>query len=113
MSIVSINAAAIRKSGKAEALACVDEVLGNAAEWAPSLIDYRLTSPFQGYWKLEVGGWLLLARELGFLPALLNRLQRAFKEAHDPKVKGANDSAHRILQQELAPAMAVHYFTVV
>jgi hypothetical protein len=110
MTRVSVDATELRACSAAEALAFADRVLGDADSWGPSMIAYRLQSSFQADWKVEVGAWLMLAKRLGFLTRLLNRLGRAFEAAGDPELTGANDSAHRILLQELAPAMTTHYF---
>jgi hypothetical protein len=107
---VSIDARVLRRYSEGEALAFVDSVLGPPESWSPSLIAYRLSSDFQADWKCEVGNWLLLARDCGFLSRLVHRTGRARHEASNPAVTGPNDSAHRILAQELAPAMVAHYF---
>jgi hypothetical protein len=108
--LISAAADGLRKCTVADALAIAEATLGDADVWARSLVAYRLTSEFQQDWKLEVGCWLRLADELGFLEQLRNRIRRAVNEAQAPAVTGANDSAHRILLSELAPAMAAYYF---
>ena len=108
---VSIDARAFRRYRNEDALAFASHVLGDPEVWSPSLVEYRLTSDFQSYWKQEVGCWLLAAQEYGFLDQLHKRLGRARGEAAHPEVTGPNDSAHRILAQELAGAMVVYYFT--
>ena len=108
---VSIDAQAIRRYRDDDALAFASHVLGDPEVWSPSLIEYRLTSDFQADWKQEVGCWLLAAQEYGFLGRLQNRLGRARGEAAHPEVTGPNDSAHRILAQELAGAMVTYYLT--
>jgi hypothetical protein len=108
---VSIDAHALRRYAEADALAAVQEVLGPPDRWAPSLIGHRLSSDFQADWKLEVGYWLLNARDLDFLEPLKRRLRRAAIESAHPQVTGPNDSAHKILGQELAAAMVTYYFT--
>jgi hypothetical protein len=107
---ISVSANDLRSCTIAEAVAFVDETLGTASAWGSSLIAYRLSSDFQEDWKTEVGCWLWLARELGFLDALLARIARARNEAQALHVTGPNDSAHRILLAELAPAMVTYYF---
>jgi hypothetical protein len=107
---VSIDARVIRRYPDDEALAAVENVLGPPQRWAPSLIEYRLSSDFQADWKCEVGCWLLNARDLGYLDRLESRLRRALIEAAQPKVTGPNDSAHRILVHELTGAMVTYYF---
>jgi hypothetical protein len=108
---VSIDSQALRRYTSVDALRAVDEILGPPEVWAPSLIEFRLTSDSQADWKREVGCWLLTAQEYGFLDHLQNRLGRARREAAHPEVTGPNDSAHRILAQELAGAMVTYYFT--
>lgn len=108
---ISANADDLRDCTEAEALAAVDELLGVADRWKPSLIAYRLRASFQEDWKTEVGCWLRFARTHGFLEQLMARLKRAFNEAAAPAVTGANDTAHRILMQELTPAMTAYYLT--
>ena len=108
---VSIDARAIRRYAEADALAYVDKVLGDASRWRPSLVAYRLGCEFQSDWKTEVGCWLLLARDLHVLDPLLKRISRALKHAPNPAVRGPNDSAHRLLVQELTPAMVTYYLT--
>jgi hypothetical protein len=110
---LSIDSRALRHVSDAEALSFADEVLGGASAWSPSLVAYRLSSDFQRDWKIEVGSWLLRARDLGFLQKLKNRLTRAANESYKPSVVGPNDSAHVILNQELAPAMVAYYFTAI
>ena len=108
---VSIDATKIRRHSAADALVYADEVLGDSTNWFPSLVAYRLASEFQADWKTEVGCWLLLARDQGFLRPLVKRLGRALGDAPNPSVIGPNDSAHRLLLQELAPAMTAYYLT--
>ena len=108
---ISIDAKTIRRYGDAEALAFMDQVLGAPGVWSPSLVEYRLSSDFQADWKLEVGCWLLLARDLGFLDALRVKLGRALGRAANPSGGGPNDKAHLVLNQELAPAMTIYYLT--
>jgi hypothetical protein len=74
---VSIDARNLRRYSEREALAFVDSVLGFPESWPPSLIAFRLSSDFQAEWKCEVGNWLLLARDHGFLDQLLGRTNRA------------------------------------
>lgn len=107
---VSVDAGGLRRYSGSDALSFADEILGPPSTWSPSLIEYRLSSDSQAAWKVEVGNWLLLARDQGFLPRLLSRAARARHEASNPSVTGPNDSAHRILAQELAPVMAAYYF---
>jgi hypothetical protein len=108
---ISIDANALCRYQDGDALRAVDEILGPAEAWSPSLIEYRLSSDFQADWKREVGCWLLAAKEYGFLDRIKNRIGRARNEAARPEVTGPNDSAHKILGQELAGPMVAYYFT--
>ena len=110
---VSVDAAVIRRYPAEQALRFASDVLGEPDAWPSSLIGYRLASEFQADWKLEVGCWLLLAHDLGFLPALRARLRRAATRVDSAPVGGPNDKAHLVLNQELAPAMAIYYFVSV
>ncbi|HET6284268.1 MAG TPA: hypothetical protein VFH73_25150 [Polyangia bacterium] len=107
---VSIEAAAIRRHPAEEALSFATEILGEPSAWSSSIVGYRLASEFQADWKLEVGCWLLLARDLGFLPALRAKIRRATTRIGSAPVGGPNDKAHLVLNQELAPAMVIYYF---
>ena len=84
-------------------------MLGNAQIWAPSLVEFRLSSASQKDWKTEVGCWLLLARDLGFLDPLRKRVARA-STAPRP-VDAGTDCPYTLLQHELAAATAAYYFT--
>jgi hypothetical protein len=106
---ISVSASSIRPYSAQEALSFANLVLGEAGDWSPSLISYRLSSSFQQDWKLEVGCWLLHADKYGFLERIKKRLKRALLEAAAPEVTGARDSAHRILLSELAPAKTAYY----
>lgn len=107
---VSADAEALALCSDPEGCAAVDRILGAPDVWAPSLIGYRFRQPFQADWKAEVGRWLIHAEQLGFLSRLVTLIQkRVLREAGDPKVTGANDSAHLYLGQELAAAMTTYY----
>lgn len=107
---VSANADDLAICSDAEGCDVVDRILGAPEMWEPSLIGYRFREPFQADWKAEVGRWLLLAEQLGFIDPLVKLIRkRVLKEAARPKVTGANDSAHLYLGQELAAAMTVYY----
>lgn len=106
---ISIDANQIQRYSKAEAIDFVEEVLGSAQSWAPSLVEFRLSSDSQEDWKTEVGRWLLLARDLGFLDPLRKRLARA-STAPRP-VDAGTDYPYTLLQHELAAATAAYYFT--
>lgn len=109
---VSIESQVLHRYTDADAFAFVNQVLGEPKTWAPSLIAYRLSSDFQANWKVEVGHWLLFARDEGFLDRLKKRIiDRALGEAGRPSVTGPNDSAHRTLVSELASVMVGYYLT--
>lgn len=109
----SIHAHELHAVDDNAARAFVDDVFGSSDEWQPLLIKYRLAAAEQADWKAEVGHWLRTADRLGFLE---NVLKRALDRAKSPPpevvrpVLDANDPHHRVLAQELAPAMATHYF---
>jgi hypothetical protein len=111
-SAIGVSADALAISSEPEGCSAVDRLLGDPHVWEPSLIGYRFREPFQADWKAEVGRWLLHAEQLGFVQPLVTLIQkRVLREAADPKVKGANDSAHLYLGQELAAAMTVYCLT--
>ncbi|MDB4996616.1 MAG: hypothetical protein JWM74_4048 [Myxococcaceae bacterium] len=102
----------LHRDSAAAARAKVDEVLGPASDYTNSpLLAFRLSDPSQVDWKEEVGHYLLTAERLGFL-AKLSAVMR--KQARRPTggtpVLHANDKRHLALRQQVAPAMAVHYF---
>jgi hypothetical protein len=109
---VSLVASDLQGCSAETALDFADAVLGNTG-WSASLIDYRLTSAFQNDWKVEVGRWLVHADRCNYLNALQRRLSRARNEAAAPVATGENDSAHLILNQELAPAMVSYYLCAI
>ena len=104
-----LPAASLHLLQQHEALALVDDILGKPESWPSPLITYRLGSGFQADWKEEVGHALNTARRLGFLGKLVQRVAAA-KQPSDVDQRTANDPSHRRLLQELAPAVAVHYF---
>lgn len=108
----TIDACAIATVSDADACAYVDEVLGEASSWPSRLVSYRLSSDFQISWKREVGRWLRFARDTGFLPTILPRIERA-RSVNDPPLADGkpdpNDRAHRILNQELAEVRVAYY----
>lgn len=109
---VSSSASELQSCSRENALDFADAILGKTG-WSASLIDYRLTSVFQSDWKIEVGRWLVHADRCGYLSALQTRLSRARNEAAAPVATGENDSAHLILNQELAPAMVGYYLCAI
>jgi hypothetical protein len=107
-----VKAEEIQQITNKEAIAFADEHLGDASKWHSSPIKYRLEADFQKDWKSEVGHWLYTAKQYGFIDTFLKRLisranQEGIKEELD---RDPNDQLHTILFQDLAPAMAVHYF---
>lgn len=104
-----IEAKALRSISRQEALALVDQRLGDAELWPSPLVQYRFKSDFQSDWTEEVGHWLHTAQGCGFDGALVSRIisrarRRTRSQGIDP-----NDQRHLQLKQELAPAMVAHY----
>lgn len=95
-----------------EAIKCVEFVLGPSQEWAPSIIEYRLSSENQRDWLVEVGHWLLTAQNLGFLPALQKRLIGPKKNVGFASSRSVNGPSNLGLGAALAEAMAVHFFVL-
>lgn len=95
----------------AEALALVDEHLGDPASWPSALMEYRLTAEFQSDWKEEVGHWLHCAKTHGFLDRLLAPINGEKRRGMNTGEISANDKRHLKLHQYLAPAFACHYLT--
>lgn len=90
-----------------EAVAIFDAAIGTGGAWASPLMQYRTTSDFQRDWKVEVGNWLERARSLGYLA----HVQRNIVSRHQVTGKrDAGDDVHRGVIQQLAQAMATHYF---
>ena len=106
----SITAQELHTIEEAEALALVDQTLGEPATWTSEMVRYRLSSEFQKDWKVEVGQWLATARQFGYLIPLTARLGRA-KTHPDQNAtqRDPNCPAYKILFQELAQAMVAHY----
>jgi hypothetical protein len=109
----SVHARELHTIDDHAARAFVDAVFGRPDEWRSLLIQYRLSSDFQADWKAEVGHWLKTAERLGFLEKVLARVLKRAKSPPPHVVSAAreaNDPHHLVLAQELAPAMATHYF---
>ena len=87
----------------------VDQLLTGSMPWSSALLDFRFNDKSQDDWKIQVGQILTTAQRLGFDKALLRRLKRA-RSAPNAEIH-PNDLAHRLLHQELAPAMGIHYLT--
>lgn len=84
-------------------------LLGKGPAWASAMMQYRTTSDWQDDWVIEVGNWLARADTLGYLDFILRNVQplRA-RIGTDDGAEG--DGVHRKVTQQLAQAMAVHYF---
>jgi hypothetical protein len=107
--IIAIEAHLLHRGTEDEALAVFDEIVGTAADWGSRLVRRTMGSDFERDRVIEAGHWMLMAKRLGFAEGIRKRLKGARKLVTieiDP-----NDQAHTTLHQELAPAMAVHYFT--
>ena len=72
-----VEARELRGISRQEALALVDQLLGDSTLWPSPLAQYRLTSDFQSDWKEEVGHWLHTAQVCGFADALVARVPLA------------------------------------
>lgn len=96
-----------------EACALVDAQLGAPETWDPELVKWRLDHESQRDWKAEVGHWLNTAQKHGFLEPLVERSRKRGNRVHKKYVgqRHPNEKSHLDLAAELAPAMAVHYFT--
>jgi hypothetical protein len=106
-----IAAKELHKITDNQALDLVNKYLGLPESWSSSLIRYRLTADGQEDWKAEVGHWINTAKKFGYLEKLRNRINRAKQNGIPEEMEcDPNDQLHTILHQELAQAMAVHYF---
>lgn len=106
----TIPASALASISTAAACRKVDLLLGTPDEQPSPLLRQRFQSEFQSDWKAEVGQWLATAEELGFLEPLWDRVVgRVHGARNDASKVDANESHHRMLWSELAPAMLVHY----
>ena len=104
-----IEAEALRSISRQEALALVDQRLGDAELWPSPLVQYRFKSDFQSDWTEEVGHWLHTAQNCGFDDALVSRIISRARRRTRSRGIDPNDQRHLELEQELAPAMVVHY----
>lgn len=106
-----VDAEALHPIPAEAAIALVDECLGASSVWGSTLIKFRLQSESQSDWKIEVGCWLHTAKMLGYLPQILKRLDRAKQsDIAEEMERNPNDGLHRILHQELVPAMTAYFF---
>lgn len=104
---VAIDVAALHLVSVDDAIGIFDETLGSGSAWTSPLMQYRTTSDFQQGWKIEVGNWLERGRRLGYI----DHVQRNIV-AQQPALgqRAAGDPVHRNVTQQLAQAMATHYF---
>ena len=104
---VAIDTRGLHVASDDEARRAFEELLGRGDAWVSELMQYRTTSGWQDDWVVEVGNWLIRARQLGFLDRLLAPVlpQRAAAGS-----RAAGDPVHRNVHQQLAQAMVVHYF---
>jgi hypothetical protein len=104
---VAISTEALHLVSPDEAVRIFDTTIGGGGTWASPLMQYRTTSDFQRDWKVEVGNWLERARLLGHLA----QVQRNIVSRHQVSgAREAGDGVHRGVIQQLAQAMATHYF---
>lgn len=106
---VAIDAHLLHVISDEDARARFRALLGKGPAWASGMMRYRTTSDWQDDWVIEVGNWLARADSLGYLDFILRNVQplRTRIGTHD----GAEgDGVHKKVTQQLAQAMAVHYF---
>ncbi len=104
---VAINVAALHLVLLEEAIRIFDETVGTGGTWASPLMQYRTTADFQQDWKIEVGNWLERASRLGYLDRIRRNVLPQQQAAGE---RAAGDAVHRNVTQQLAQAMAAHYF---
>lgn len=93
-----------------DASALVDLLLGRANEQSSGLLKYRFGADFQRDWKAELGHWLHTAESFGFIEPLWARAVGRLTGGGDAQIDvDPNDRMQRMLLQDLAPAMFVHY----
>lgn len=105
----NVVAADLHKISDADALALVDQLLGDASQWKSPLIQYRFNSAFQADWKAELGHWLHTAGQLGFQKQLVDRVVKRARRGTKSIDVDPNDNRHLDLQAEMAPAEVAHY----
>lgn len=106
---IAIDAHKLHIVSDEDARARFHALLGKGPAWASAMMQYRTTSDWQDDWVIEVGNWLARADSLGYLDFILRNVQplRA-RIGTDDGAEG--DGVHRKVTQQLAQAMAVHYF---
>ncbi|MEP6866049.1 MAG: hypothetical protein ABJE66_35850, partial [Deltaproteobacteria bacterium] len=107
---VATGVGALHLVSDEEALRIFDGLLGSGVAWASPLMQYRTTSTFQEDWKVEVGNWLERGRRLGYLDQLLRNLVPQQQAAGQRDAGDPVHPVHRNVTQQLAQAMATHYF---
>jgi hypothetical protein len=95
----------------ADARAFVDQTLGAADTWASPLISYRLSADAQADWKVELGNWLKVAEQNGFLDRLMHDVQSQARRPSKLTTKDPNDRNHLKLHHYVAAARVTHYLT--
>jgi hypothetical protein len=88
-----------------EAWACFARHFLPASRWSP-LIRQLIENDFHEDFQVEVGYWLLMAERHRYIDALMGRVGRAEQDL----AAGSAEDLFLVLLQELAPAMAAHYF---
>lgn len=106
---VAVDAQTLHIVTDDDARARFHALLGKGPAWASAMMQYRTTSDWQDDWVIEVGNWLARADALSYLDFILRNVQPLRTRV------GSNDGAegdgvHRKVTQQLAQAMAVHYF---
>jgi hypothetical protein len=106
---IAIDAHKLHIVSDEDARARFHALLGKGPAWSSAMMQYRTTSDWQDDWVIEVGNWLARADALGYLDVILRNVQplRTRIGTHDGD---EGDGVHRKVTQQLAQAMAVHYF---
>jgi hypothetical protein len=107
--IISIEAELLRHVSVDDALEAFRQFVGAATSWNSALMKRRIENDGDIDWRIEVGQWILRARQHGledFIQGRLNGSRALTVTSIDP-----NDQAHSNFLAEMAPAMLVHYLS--
>lgn len=108
---IAVGVRDIWRIPQADALALVESRLGPPDAWPSPLIAYRMGSDFQSSWKVELGQWLKVAEDYGFLDRVLHDIRTQAQRPSKSATVHANDERHLKLHQHVAVARIVHYLT--
>jgi hypothetical protein len=108
---ISIKRSELHQITDDEAIALVDEKLGEASAWRSKIISYRLDAPFQSFWKAEVGHWLHTAKQFRYVDDLVAALHSRANapKPQIPDERKVDDVLYELMLAELGPAMVAHY----